>query len=187
MTLSLHPLEYWCRCPSRLWNAQHHEHPTCGHGKPSWLSLSDVQKGIACCRLNVLSNWWYLSFEEDYLDQLERNQTTHSSLYDEWNADLDYVLALSLQNEHNPPNNTADEIPSGCWESYYTKESVPSSACLRERDKANIFSRDSLASFSTTNCAKSKYKHCCGGVCPLVLQREGEDSWLEMSKIAWVF
>ncbi|XP_054029300.1 TRAF-type zinc finger domain-containing protein 1 isoform X2 [Dryobates pubescens] len=90
---------------------------------------------------------------EDYLDQLASNQTTHSSLYDEWNADLDYVLALSLQNENNPPNNTADDIPSDFWESYYTKESVPS-ACLHERDKANIFSCDSLASLSTSNCAK---------------------------------
>ncbi|NXN14898.1 TRAD1 protein, partial [Indicator maculatus] len=76
-------------------------------------------------------------------DQLESNQTTHSSLYDEWNADLDYVLALSLQNENNPPNNTADAIPSDFWENYYTKESVPS-ACLHERDKANIFSWDEI-------------------------------------------
>ncbi|NWU58152.1 TRAD1 protein, partial [Dromas ardeola] len=61
-------------------------------------------------------------------EQLERNENTHSSLYEEWNADLDYVLALSLQNENNPHNNTAAEIPSDFWENYYTKESVPS-AC----------------------------------------------------------
>ncbi|NXU28546.1 TRAD1 protein, partial [Thalassarche chlororhynchos] len=69
-------------------------------------------------------------------EQLERNENTHSSLYEEWNADLDYVLALSLQNENDPHNNTAAEIPSDFWEKYYTKESVPS-ACLNETDKSN--------------------------------------------------
>ncbi|XP_076209092.1 TRAF-type zinc finger domain-containing protein 1 isoform X2 [Aptenodytes patagonicus] len=82
---------------------------------------------------------------EDELEQLERNENTHSSLYEEWDADLDYVLALSLQNENNPHNNTAAEIPSDFWENYYTKESVPS-ACLNETDKSNIFSCDSLVS-----------------------------------------
>ncbi|NWQ85032.1 TRAD1 protein, partial [Burhinus bistriatus] len=61
-------------------------------------------------------------------ERLERNENTYSSLYEEWNADLDYVLALSLQNESNAHNNTAAEIPSDFWENYYTKESVPS-AC----------------------------------------------------------
>ncbi|NXY72787.1 TRAD1 protein, partial [Glareola pratincola] len=72
-------------------------------------------------------------------EQLERNENTRSSLHEEWNADLDYLLALSLQNENNPHNNAADEIPSDFWENYYTKESVPS-ACLNEPDKSNIFS-----------------------------------------------
>ncbi|NXJ33321.1 TRAD1 protein, partial [Ciconia maguari] len=76
-------------------------------------------------------------------EQLERNENTHSSLYEEWNADLDYALALSLQNENNPHNNTAAEIPSDFWENYYTKESVPS-ACLNETDKSNIFSYDEI-------------------------------------------
>ncbi|NXV84895.1 TRAD1 protein, partial [Calonectris borealis] len=76
-------------------------------------------------------------------EQLERNKNTHSSLYEEWNADLDYVLALSLQNENNPHNNTAAEIPSDFWENYHTKESVPS-ACLNETDKSNIFSYDEI-------------------------------------------
>ncbi|NXR02378.1 TRAD1 protein, partial [Sagittarius serpentarius] len=75
-------------------------------------------------------------------EQLERNENTHSSLYEEWNADLDYVLALSLQNENNPHSNTAAEIPSDFWENY-TKESVPS-ACLNETDKSNIFSYDEI-------------------------------------------
>ncbi|NXL44409.1 TRAD1 protein, partial [Podilymbus podiceps] len=74
-------------------------------------------------------------------EQLERNENTHSSLFKEWNSDLDYVLALSLQNDHNPYNSTAAEIPSDFWENYYTKEPVPS-ACLNETDKSNIFSCD---------------------------------------------
>ncbi|XP_074966145.1 TRAF-type zinc finger domain-containing protein 1 [Phalacrocorax aristotelis] len=91
---------------------------------------------------------------EDELEQLERNENTHSSLYEEWNADLDYVLALSLQNENNPLSNTADEMPSDFWENYYTKESVLS-ACLNETDKPNIFSCDSSVSFSTSNHIKN--------------------------------
>ncbi|KAM6241790.1 TRAF-type zinc finger domain-containing protein 1 [Spheniscus humboldti] len=82
---------------------------------------------------------------EDELEQLERSENTHSSLYEEWDADLDYVLALSLQNENNRHSDTAAEIPSDFWENYYTKESVPS-ACLNETDKSNIFSCDSLVS-----------------------------------------
>ncbi|NWT42525.1 TRAD1 protein, partial [Chroicocephalus maculipennis] len=70
-------------------------------------------------------------------EQLVRNENTHSSLYEEWNADLDYVLALSLQNENNPHNKTAAEIPSDFWENYYTKESVPL-ACLNGPDKSNV-------------------------------------------------
>ncbi|KFP61606.1 TRAF-type zinc finger domain-containing protein 1, partial [Cariama cristata] len=81
--------------------------------------------------------------EEDELEQLERNENTHPSLYEEWNDDLDYVLALSLQNENNPFNNTEAEIPSGFWENDYTKESVPS-ACLNETDKSDIFSYDEI-------------------------------------------
>lgn len=91
---------------------------------------------------------------ESELEQLERNENTYSSFYEEWNADLDYVLALSLQNENNPRNNTAAEIPSDFWENYHTKESVPS-ACLNETDKSNIFSCDSLVSFSTSNHIKN--------------------------------
>ncbi|NWH60222.1 TRAD1 protein, partial [Geococcyx californianus] len=71
-------------------------------------------------------------------EQLERNENTRSSRREEWNADLDYALALSLQNENNPHNNTVAEVPSDFWENYYTKESVPS-AHLNERDASNIF------------------------------------------------
>uniref|UniRef100_A0A8D0F4C1 TRAF-type zinc finger domain-containing protein 1 n=1 Tax=Strix occidentalis caurina TaxID=311401 RepID=A0A8D0F4C1_STROC len=90
---------------------------------------------------------------EDELEQLERNENTHSSLYEEWNADLDYVLALSLQNENNPHSDTAAEIPGDSWENYYTKGSVPS-AHLNETDESSIFC-DSLVSFSTSNHIKS--------------------------------
>ncbi|KAM9219499.1 TRAF-type zinc finger domain-containing protein 1 [Leptosomus discolor] len=91
---------------------------------------------------------------EGELEWLERSENAHSSLYDEWNADLDHVLALSLQNENNPPKSAAGGIPSDFWENYYTKESVPS-AWLQETDKSSIFSCDSLASFSTSNLIKN--------------------------------
>ncbi|XP_075290620.1 TRAF-type zinc finger domain-containing protein 1 [Opisthocomus hoazin] len=90
---------------------------------------------------------------EDELEQLTRNENARLSVYEEWNADLDYVLALSLQNENNPHSNAAAGIPSDFWE-YYTKESVPS-ACLNETDKAAIFSWDSLVPFSTSSHIKS--------------------------------
>ncbi|NXI72336.1 TRAD1 protein, partial [Anseranas semipalmata] len=64
-------------------------------------------------------------------------------LYEEQNANLDYMLALSLQNENNPRNNTAAEIHSDFWENYYTKESVPP-ACPNETDNSNIFSCDEI-------------------------------------------
>ncbi|KAF1431098.1 TRAF-type zinc finger domain-containing protein 1, partial [Spheniscus humboldti] len=84
-------------------------------------------------------------------EQLERSENTHSSLYEEWDADLDYVLALSLQNENNPHSDTAAEIPSDFWENYYTKESVPS-ACLNETDKSNIFSYDQIVMLPCEFC-----------------------------------
>ncbi|XP_010078252.1 PREDICTED: TRAF-type zinc finger domain-containing protein 1, partial [Pterocles gutturalis] len=90
---------------------------------------------------------------EAELEQLERNEDTHSSLDEEWNADLDYALALSLQNENDPHNNAAAAIPSDFWENYYTKGTVPS-GCLSETDKSSIFSCDSSVPFSTSNHAK---------------------------------
>ncbi|NXH98807.1 TRAD1 protein, partial [Pachycephala philippinensis] len=55
-------------------------------------------------------------------DELERPEILHSQLPEDWNADLDYVLALSLQSENNPHHNTAAEIPRDFWEYDYTKE-----------------------------------------------------------------
>ncbi|NWI84607.1 TRAD1 protein, partial [Pitta sordida] len=49
-------------------------------------------------------------------EQLDRPEIPPSSLPEEWNAELDYVLALSLQDENSPPQNTADEIPGDFWE-----------------------------------------------------------------------
>ncbi|NWV24524.1 TRAD1 protein, partial [Origma solitaria] len=55
-------------------------------------------------------------------DELETPEIPHSSLPEDWNADLDYVLALSLQSENNPHYNPAAEIPRDFWEYDYTKE-----------------------------------------------------------------
>lgn len=126
--------------------------------KPSWLSCSGVQEGTACCWLNVLSNL-YLSFEENELEQLGRSESAHSALDEEWSPDLDYALALSLQNEDHQHKNTAAEIPSDFWETCYTKESV-SSACRNERDELDTFC-DSFMPSSMPNLGKSKCKHHC--------------------------
>ncbi|NXR68118.1 TRAD1 protein, partial [Rhadina sibilatrix] len=56
-------------------------------------------------------------------DELERPENLHSQLPEDWNADLDYVLALSLQSENNPHHKTAADIPRDFWEYDYTKES----------------------------------------------------------------
>ncbi|NXO31349.1 TRAD1 protein, partial [Cisticola juncidis] len=55
-------------------------------------------------------------------DELERPEVLHSQLPEDWNADLDYVLALSLQSENNPQQNPAADIPRDFWEYDYTKE-----------------------------------------------------------------
>ncbi|NWW72647.1 TRAD1 protein, partial [Climacteris rufus] len=71
-------------------------------------------------------------------DQLERPEIPPFSLAEDWSADLDYVLALSLQSEDNPHHNTAAEIPRDFWEYDYTKELGPS-AHLGGTDLSNIF------------------------------------------------
>ncbi|NXQ68921.1 TRAD1 protein, partial [Quiscalus mexicanus] len=55
-------------------------------------------------------------------DELQRPELLHSQLAEDWNADLDYVLALSLQSENNPQHSTAADIPRDFWEYDYTKE-----------------------------------------------------------------
>ncbi|NXC08822.1 TRAD1 protein, partial [Orthonyx spaldingii] len=72
-------------------------------------------------------------------DELQRPEILHSQLSEDWNTDLDYVLALSLQSENNPPHNTAAEIPRDFWEYDYTKE-PGQSAHLGGTDLSNIFS-----------------------------------------------
>ncbi|NWV38829.1 TRAD1 protein, partial [Grantiella picta] len=72
-------------------------------------------------------------------DELETPEILHSSLPEDWNDDLDYVLALSLQSENNSHHNTAAEIPRDFREYDYTKESGQS-AHLSGMDLSNIFS-----------------------------------------------
>ncbi|KAM8992615.1 TRAF-type zinc finger domain-containing protein 1 [Ara ararauna] len=91
---------------------------------------------------------------EDELEQLGRNESAHSSLDEEWNPDLDYALALSLQNEDHPHKNAAAEIPSDVWENCYTKESV-SSAYRNERDGWDTFC-DSFVPSSMSNHGKNE-------------------------------
>ncbi|NXS31174.1 TRAD1 protein, partial [Pomatostomus ruficeps] len=55
-------------------------------------------------------------------DELERPEILHSQLPEDWTADLDYALALSLQSENNPQRNAAAEIPGDFWEYNCTKE-----------------------------------------------------------------
>ncbi|POI34298.1 hypothetical protein CIB84_001950 [Bambusicola thoracicus] len=90
--------------------------------------------------------------QEYGLEQPERNKNINS-LYEEQNANLDHMLALSLQNENNPRNNTAGEIHRDVWENHYAKESVPSS-CPSETDSSNTFPYDSLLSLNTSNHMK---------------------------------
>ncbi|NXQ31749.1 TRAD1 protein, partial [Alaudala cheleensis] len=55
-------------------------------------------------------------------DEPEGPEILHSQLPEDWNADLDYVLALSLQSENNPHHDSAADIPRDFWEYDYTKE-----------------------------------------------------------------
>ncbi|NXU58403.1 TRAD1 protein, partial [Turnix velox] len=71
-------------------------------------------------------------------EQLEREQKAYSPLYEESDAELDYLLALTLQNENNPPSNTAAGIPTDFWDNYYAEESTPS-ASLTKPDNSDIF------------------------------------------------
>ncbi|XP_027570705.1 TRAF-type zinc finger domain-containing protein 1 isoform X2 [Pipra filicauda] len=117
---------------------------------------------------------------EDELEQLERNEIPHSPLPEEWNAELDYALALSLQNENNPHPNTAAGIPRDFWEYDYTKE-PGSAAHLSETQQSNTFSYDSPGSFSTSNRRKNMETimlpcEFCEELCPaeeLILHQTG--------------
>ncbi|XP_030901390.2 TRAF-type zinc finger domain-containing protein 1 [Melopsittacus undulatus] len=91
---------------------------------------------------------------ENELEQLGRNESTRSAPDEEWNPDLDYALALSLQNEDHQPKSTAAEIPSDLWENCYTKESV-SSAYRSDRDELDTFC-DSFVPSSMSNHGKNE-------------------------------
>ncbi|NXD30112.1 TRAD1 protein, partial [Spelaeornis formosus] len=68
--------------------------------------------------------------------ELERPESLHSRLPEDWNADLDYVLALSLQSESNPQHGAAADISRDPWEYGCTKE-PGQSAPLTGTDLAN--------------------------------------------------
>ncbi|XP_053814991.1 TRAF-type zinc finger domain-containing protein 1 isoform X1 [Vidua chalybeata] len=113
-------------------------------------------------------------------DELEGPEILHSQLPEDWNADLDYVLALSMQSENNPHHNTAADIPRDFWEYDYTKE-PGQSAHLDETDLSNI-SCDSPGSFSTSNHSKTDKEtimlpcEFCEELCPaedLILHQTG--------------
>ncbi|NWR91396.1 TRAD1 protein, partial [Furnarius figulus] len=112
-------------------------------------------------------------------DELERNESPQSSLPEEWNADLDYALALSLQDENNPHHNTAAGIPRDFWEYDCTKE-PGASAHLGEAQQAEPFC-NSPGSVSTSNHRKSKEPillpcEFCEELCPveeLILHQTG--------------
>ncbi|XP_061322424.1 TRAF-type zinc finger domain-containing protein 1 isoform X3 [Pezoporus flaviventris] len=88
------------------------------------------------------------------LERLGRSESAHSALDEGWNPDLDYALALSLQNEDHQHKNTAAEIPSDFWENCYTRESV-SSAYRNDRDELDTFC-DSFVPSSMSNISKNE-------------------------------
>ncbi|XP_050173938.1 LOW QUALITY PROTEIN: TRAF-type zinc finger domain-containing protein 1 [Myiozetetes cayanensis] len=110
----------------------------------------------------------------------ERSEIPHSSLPEEWNAELDYALALSLQNENNPHPDTAAGIPREFWEYDYAKE-AGSAAHLSEAQQSNTFSCDSPGSFSTSDHRKNMETimlpcEFCEELCPaeeLILHQTG--------------
>ncbi|NXA49715.1 TRAD1 protein, partial [Nothocercus julius] len=67
-------------------------------------------------------------------EQLVRNKATSSSLSEEQSASLDYLLALSLQNEGHAHGDSAAEIHSDFWKNCYTKEPLPA-ARLDDTDR----------------------------------------------------
>ncbi|KAJ7398755.1 TRAF-type zinc finger domain-containing protein 1 isoform X1 [Pitangus sulphuratus] len=121
-----------------------------------------------------------LSFEEDELEQQKRSEIPHSSLPEEWNAELDYALALSLQNENNPHPDTAAGIPREFWDYDYAKEPM-SAAHLSETQQSNTFSCDSAGSFSTSDHRRNTETimlpcEFCDKLCPaeeLILHQTG--------------
>ncbi|NWJ09991.1 TRAD1 protein, partial [Crypturellus undulatus] len=58
-------------------------------------------------------------------EQLARNKPTNSPLSEEQSASLDYLLALSLQNETHAQDEGTAETHSDFWKNCYTKEPLP--------------------------------------------------------------
>ncbi|XP_030073572.1 TRAF-type zinc finger domain-containing protein 1 isoform X2 [Microcaecilia unicolor] len=110
-----------------------------------------------------LASWFYTSFGLDetleranrrsqimHVDQkqekqkLERNINFDSSVHGEDNSNLDYLLALSLQNEHNPSKAADAEGKADFWRAFYSKDLTPSQHLLSPA-KTDILSHDSSA------------------------------------------
>ncbi|XP_010215309.1 PREDICTED: LOW QUALITY PROTEIN: TRAF-type zinc finger domain-containing protein 1 [Tinamus guttatus] len=90
---------------------------------------------------------------EDELEQPSRNKPSISSLSEEQSASLDYLLALSLQNEPRGQGDSAAETHSDSWKSCHPHEPLPA-ARRRGGDKTNV-SCDSRESFTTSDPRKS--------------------------------
>nr|XP_026651958.1 TRAF-type zinc finger domain-containing protein 1 [Zonotrichia albicollis] len=121
----------------------------CGEQHKEIKSETLLSRGSCWCRFAVLPNLQCFSFEGDELD---RPELLHPQLAEDWNAELDYVLALSLQGENNPQHNTAADIARDSWEWDYTKE--PGQSAHRGGTELSSISCDSPGSFSTSNHSK---------------------------------
>uniref|UniRef100_A0A8C5J3T8 TRAF-type zinc finger domain-containing protein 1 n=1 Tax=Junco hyemalis TaxID=40217 RepID=A0A8C5J3T8_JUNHY len=113
-------------------------------------------------------------------DELERPELLHPQLAEDWNAELDYVLALSLQSENNPQHSTAADIARDFWECDYTRE--PGQSAHRGGTELSSIFCDSPGSFSTSNHSKTDKDmtmlpcEFCEELCPaedLILHQTG--------------
>uniref|UniRef100_A0A8D0GS41 TRAF-type zinc finger domain containing 1 n=2 Tax=Sphenodon punctatus TaxID=8508 RepID=A0A8D0GS41_SPHPU len=87
-------------------------------------------------------------------EQLERNINSVPSLYGEQDADFDYMLALSLQSETNPCNNTAVGIHRDFWQNFFSKASGLS-RCFNESNYSDIFSHDPVEAVNVAHQRKN--------------------------------
>nr|XP_033811491.1 TRAF-type zinc finger domain-containing protein 1 isoform X2 [Geotrypetes seraphini] len=76
--------------------------------------------------------------------KLERNINFDSSIHKEDNSSLDYLLALSLQNEHNPSKAADAAGQANFWRTFYSKDLKPTQHHLSPA-KTDTLSHDSAA------------------------------------------
>ncbi|XP_029475521.1 TRAF-type zinc finger domain-containing protein 1 [Rhinatrema bivittatum] len=81
--------------------------------------------------------------QENEQEKLERNISFESPIHGVDNSSLDYLLALSLQNEHNPSRDV-DAVEPDFWRTFYSKDLRPSRHHLRPAI-TDILSHDSSA------------------------------------------